>query len=408
MESIIHDGDRAIIGCDGIYKIMVVKNGKHASFAKHKFGWDNCIGENWGHTWQIQKGVLQKLDVSEACGESIVSKVLKTIASGEDNRNAADLSENGQALKRETIMEMRDEKLGDELIREIATNNADFESKTRLSQEKFVRHKQKKHGGRIEILKPSMKMIVTQKSAIERTKGANLDVQEFATVINMANIHANSKVLLADHSSCYFTGAILSKLMGGSGELVSVFQGRLGDSPPHVPLQNYSFGDETWDQLTFYPSKNLGTAALTGEFELPTLLDEESEPEAKKMKSDDGDSRISRRERQEKRLKRYSRAAELMKEKLECLVIATKHHPLPWFFLLFQYLKPSCPFVVYCDRKEPLMEIFLQLHEKNSAVMLSINSVFERTIQVLPKRTHPEVHMPANKGYVLYGISVIN
>jgi len=39
--------------------------------------------------------------------------------------------------------------------------------------------------------------------------------------------------------------------------------------------------------------------------------------------------------------------------------------------------------------------------------MLSINSVFERTVQVLPMRTHPEVHMPGNRGYVLYGISVL-
>ena len=65
---VIADGDRAVIGHDGIYKIMVVKKGKHASFSKHKFSWDGCIGRSWGHTWQIQQGNLVKLDSNDACG----------------------------------------------------------------------------------------------------------------------------------------------------------------------------------------------------------------------------------------------------------------------------------------------------------------------------------------------------
>lgn len=77
--------------------------------------------------------------------------MLDNIQSGADNRNAADLSEKGQNLERECIMEMREEKKGEELIEKIARGNADFESKTRFTQEKFVRHKQKKHGGRIEV-----------------------------------------------------------------------------------------------------------------------------------------------------------------------------------------------------------------------------------------------------------------
>jgi len=57
-----------------------------------------------------------------------------------------------------------------------------------------------------------MNLIVHQKLAVERTKGAYFDVHEFATMIAMANIHANSKVLLADHSSCFLSGAILCNL----------------------------------------------------------------------------------------------------------------------------------------------------------------------------------------------------
>ena len=53
-----------------------------------------------------------------------------------------------------------------------------------------------------------------------------------------------------------------------------------------------------------------------------------------------------------------------------------------------------------------VLECYVKLHEMKRAVMLSINTVFERTMQVLPERTHPEVQMPGNRGYILYGVTV--
>jgi hypothetical protein len=40
------------------------------------------------------------------------------------------------------------------------------------------------------------------------------------------------------------------------------------------------------------------------------------------------------------------------------------------------------------------------------ACNLTISTVFERNIQVLPERTHPEVMMPGNRGFILHGITV--
>ena len=52
-------------------------------------------------------------------------------------------------------------------------------------------------------------------------------------------------------------------------------------------------------------------------------------------------------------------------------------------------------------------ECFLKLNEKKCACNLFVTTVFERTVQVLPERTHPEVHMPGNRGFILHGITVL-
>ena len=46
---LIKDGDRCVIGINGLYKVMVIKKGKTASYEKHKFDWDSCIGQQWGY-----------------------------------------------------------------------------------------------------------------------------------------------------------------------------------------------------------------------------------------------------------------------------------------------------------------------------------------------------------------------
>jgi len=47
-KDLIKNGDRCVIGLNDIYKVMIVKKGKQASYEKHKFDWDSCIGQQWG------------------------------------------------------------------------------------------------------------------------------------------------------------------------------------------------------------------------------------------------------------------------------------------------------------------------------------------------------------------------
>ena len=74
----------------------------------------------------------------------------------------------------------------EELISDLVQNNKSFKDKTRFTQEKFVRHKQKKHGGRIRILKPSLKTITTQMLSRDQ-RNTIMEVQQLATILRLGS-----------------------------------------------------------------------------------------------------------------------------------------------------------------------------------------------------------------------------
>ena len=88
------------------------------------------------------------------------------------------------------------------------------------------------------------------------------------------------------------------QLNTGTGCLVSIFNGQLGDTPALHGCTTYGFNDDVWSKMYYYPSRCLGKAVLEGTFEnqpLPSTEEKnevkedvndenEGEPEAKKSK----------------------------------------------------------------------------------------------------------------------------
>ena len=111
-------------------------------------------------------------------------------------------------------------------------------------------------------------------------------------------------------------------------------------------------------------------------------------------------------ERKRKRIEKYAKSIEHLKNGMDGLLLATKNHPIMWLFMLIRFVKSGRPFTVFCERREPLIECFVRLHDERKATNLQISDCFEREIQVLPERTHPLVMMPGNRGYILSGITV--
>jgi len=128
-------------------------------------------------------------------------------------------------------------------------------------------------------------------------------------------------------------------------------------------------------------------------------------------------------------------------QQCDSLIIATKYDPTATILRLLPYLAPSCPFVIYHEFLEPLLDTFHTLQnyyqpedsnetgEKNAnaattksttnnntkekktpmmqrrniAVNLRLTDTWFREYQVLEGRTHPNMVMSQNGGYILMG-----
>ena len=109
-------------------------------------------------------------------------------------------------------------------------------------------------------------------------------------------------------------------------------------------------------------------------------------------------------------------------QQCDSLIIASKHDPTATLLTLLPYLAPSCPFVIYHEFLEPLLDTFKTLQNyhvpnnnndsdgntpmmlrHNIAINLRLTDTFFREYQVLPSRTHPKMSMSQNGGYLLMG-----
>jgi len=96
-----------------------------------------------------------------------------------------------------------------------------------------------------------------------------------------------------------------------------------------------------------------------------------------------------------------------IKEGVDSLIIATNMDPTAILMRLYQYLHNSCPFVVFCEYLEPLEVCFNTIQKKGVACKLLLAETWNREYQFLPGRSHPQMKMTANGGYVLSGIKII-
>ena len=103
----------------------------------------------------------------------------------------------------------------------------------------------------------------------------------------------------------------------------------------------------------------------------------------------------------------------------DSVIIATKYDPTIVILQLLPYLAPSCPFVIFHEFLEPLLDTFQTLQNggigeneqsdmpmmcrRNIAINLRLTDTWFREYQVLEGRTHPNMHMSQNGGYLLMG-----
>lgn len=100
------------------------------------------------------------------------------------------------------------------------------------------------------------------------------------------------------------------------------------------------------------------------------------------------------------------RGCELLRENMDALIIVAKEHPIAILNTLLPFVKPSRPIVIFQLSRDILMETFIDLKSSGKVTGLKLTSNWLRMYQVLPNRTHPDVNMNGNSGFLLHGYTV--
>lgn len=100
------------------------------------------------------------------------------------------------------------------------------------------------------------------------------------------------------------------------------------------------------------------------------------------------------------------RGCELLRENLDALIIVAKEHPVSIVNALLPFVKPSRPVVMFSLSRDILVEAFINLKSSGKVTDLKLSSNWLRNYQILPNRTHPDVIMNGNGGFILHGYTV--
>uniref|UniRef100_T2M3Q6 tRNA (adenine(58)-N(1))-methyltransferase non-catalytic subunit TRM6 n=1 Tax=Hydra vulgaris TaxID=6087 RepID=T2M3Q6_HYDVU len=449
--TVVESGKGVIIKKGNNLKYVYVSNSaKVEKMENFFFSCKDLIGHPFGSAFKVlDKERLLKIDpvLVETHNQEYENAGSNLEDTSGDNREIQDDS-NSQRLGKNEIEAMRDEgKSGEEIVKEIVENSSTFQGRNIFSKSKYLKKKNKKYIAHFVVLKPTTRLLAEMYFQKNPTKILELRPDTLAQILTYSNVQFGSKVLVLETCQGLVAGSILERL-GSKGSILQIYQGSF---PVRIVMEQFNYSEvDTDNVLCSYPLEKLGILPdllksgksdedliefILGKHKdeqehikkieisknlVDCNLDTEEIPltkigEKRKFKKNESEERKTnftniggvRFLSREKRMQETLTALKLLRNNdFESLILVSKYHPKLPLLTLLDYLPPSCPFVVYFTHQEPLMECFVNLKDKQCATNLELTESWFRNIQVLPKRTHPEIVMSGTGGYLLRGIKV--
>jgi tRNA (adenine58-N1)-methyltransferase non-catalytic subunit len=100
---------------------------------------------------------------------------------------------------------------GEQLIRQLIENSDTFKLRTKFSQAKYLRKKLQKYSVTFEVKRPTALELCEAYSQTAPTKILNLRSDSLGLLLQMANVNAESRVLLIDKTKGLLAGALIEK-----------------------------------------------------------------------------------------------------------------------------------------------------------------------------------------------------
>ncbi|KAI5637334.1 gcd10p family domain-containing protein [Phthorimaea operculella] len=370
--------------------------------------------------------------------------------SGIDNRNIID-DGRSQKLSAAEIAEIANEATkASDIVETLISNSSTFHNKTEYSQEKYLKKKEKKYFEYVEILKPNLRLISEIMYKLDPGKIQNIRKDTLSQIMTLSNVYCEGSHLLYDSGSNGLLPAALLSIIGAKteGKLIHMHPGNMSQKQALLAM---NFPEEQYSRCI---SVNIYSALRqyyqgcdTHETAMDTNNGESNPLKRKAEKDDNSNSKVPKLDSTDKKDSQNNRngseistkppqkevdtedsktendnklsepkkpkwhfdniaASEILTEKVDSLVIACKEDPLNIFMELLQFVKPGRPFVVYNTVAEPLQHLYMELRTLPQVIALKLTGNWMRHYQVLPERTHPEVMMNNQSGFLLTGYIV--
>ncbi|BFU18777.1 eukaryotic initiation factor 3, gamma subunit, putative [Entamoeba histolytica HM-1:IMSS-B] len=356
LRSTIQLGDYCILKRDEIMTIVEVKEGVKKRFAKKEVQVDSLIGKSFGQWVEVKDNIFVD---GKSPDELVAEFCINDGTITKDNRNLQDSNSN-QQLTDQQIVEMKQNGLsGEEIIKELLSHSDTYEGKTAFSQEKYIKKKIGKHVATFQILEASPINVCDYYNLKGNFKAGR--VREDMLSYIMFHSDLRESVGIMENCNGLILGSVLRAVT------------------PNVKVYTVKYSGE--------------------QYSLATVL----APHFSESPTDD----CQKYSVQEKLLHYTSFKYNVdVLPQVNSLIIVTDVEPFETVKTLFPSLKKSGSLVVYCQYLDKLARLFDYLWKKKCIVYADVIEPFTRTIQVLPNRTHPNVLMDSNGGYLLYGIKV--
>jgi tRNA (adenine-N(1)-)-methyltransferase non-catalytic subunit len=392
---------------------------------KRSYSTANLIGLNYGTVLELdmKNGLVPLPDDQDVIPDSTIDESLDICDN--DNRDLLDTSES-QNLTEEEIVQMRADPSvsGSSIVKAIIQNSSTFESKTSFSKAKYIKKKQIKYQPRCRLTKCTASTVCRALHLKDARRMMNLRDDSLAQILSNANVSAGCKILCFDTCCGVVTGACAER-MGGYGLIHSIYTGQAPNFVDLIARFNLSFVQHSsikWLHAgqVFHDDvnpklENQEDHELTDRKRLiwPCCLQSHTQKYVEKMKDDD-----ERLPFMNKRASRFTRkmtrptsdevlqSLEDESKKCDSLILACNYDPTHTLLKLLPYLGESCPFVVFYEYLEPLVECFRELQKLGLAINLRLTDTWMREYQILPNRSHPNMNMSQNGGFILTGVKL--
>ncbi|KAJ9462793.1 tRNA (adenine(58)-N(1))-methyltransferase non-catalytic subunit trm6 [Diplonema papillatum] len=327
----------------------------------------------------------------------LLEKVQDEKAPGVDNRALLD-NNTAQTADVERLRSLKMTGDSSAAIEVLVSGSKTFAGKTKFSQEKYIKKKQKRWAFFMQIRRPTIALLIEMWFArkVEK-KILHMRVDTLAQLLNHSNVHAHNSTLLLDGCGGLVTAAVVQR-QGGLGRVYNVV-GTVGKGSPTCMCFEIL-------KLESWAERCLVNVDVSRDVVVDIEALAKDAPAVEKS-----DKQLEREVPHDYRtvLGLPDALHELkVRRGVDCAVLASPHHPVESFMQLLPLLGGGCTFVVYSRYLETLVELSQLLRTQHIAVNVQLTETFWREHQVLPNRTHPFVNMSATGGFLLSGIVVQN